>query len=62
MHVSCSLPQNLQVSGATNDRDSDSAQLKNQLAEVQIKLGDKTKEVTNHLTIISELVCICVTV
>ena len=49
------LPQNLQESGATN-KDSDSAQLKNQLAEVQAKLGDKSKEVTNHLAIISELV------
>ncbi len=50
------LPQNLQASGAA-DSDSDSALLKNQLADIQAKLGEKTKEVTDHLAMIKNLVC-----
>ena len=51
------LAQSLQVSGVANN-DDDSAQLKNQLADIRAKLGEKTEEVTSHLTSISKLVCV----
>ena len=53
-----SLSQSLQASPGAGSDDSD--QLKSQLAELQAKLEVRAKEVTEHLNVITKLVCLCV--